>query len=775
MLAPVSEGVRGAMSDAGARPGRAQLWLVGGFHLAAEGGATVDVPSRRGRALIAYLHLAPGQAAQRERLGGVLWSDRSEAQARASLRQCLFELKAALSPADLDLLDVGRERVALRADAVTSDVAELKRLLAADETEAAAALPGLIVGGQLLEGLELRGLFQDWLDQARAQFEDELASGVQDLLHRLEAQRRWREAHRVAEAFLRRDPLHEGVVAAAIRAEAALGNPAAAHRRFQSLKSALADGFGVAPGAAVSEAIAAVSKGPEVGATDAGSAGPVLAVLAFDNVSGNPEMDYFSDGVSDEILQTASRTLDLKVIARSSSFQFRGAAKAARHVGAQLGATHVLDGSVRRSGERVRISAQLIDCRTETTLWSDRFDRELSDAFALQDEIAQAVSTALKVAFAPGRPAEPVDALAYELYLRARNLEVAQKSAAARIALLEEAVARAPRFATAWAALCQARVAQARSGPRPKPFAELKAGVIEAAETALALDPSSGVAYASLSRLQPWGAYGERERLLRKAVEVAPEDSAALALMGAFCNHVGRVEQALGYLRRAYELDPLYPLTADIYGAVLGSADHPDGPAMYESWRRRWPEHLTFSLGPMNLAMFQEDWDWFDALLPGAMAAGGDDPALKATLAIARGIRERDPELRPRIARGLQRAIAESGAVPLHLLATASALGMVEESFAAIEQSSYAFMFQEDGMDPASVYNPGIIFDRHFCAAIMADPRFVGLCAKLGLCDYWVATEAWPDCAELLAPRYDFKAEARRHAAAPPRLSAATG
>src|SRR5258708_6362606 len=105
---------------------------------------------------------------------------------------------------------------------------------------------------------------------------------------------------------------------------------------------------------------------------------PVLAVLAFDNLSGDADMSYFSDGVSDEILDTVARSAGLKVIARSSSFQFRGADKAARHVARELAATHLLDGSVRRSGARVRIAAQLVDCADETTLWSKRFDRDLT-------------------------------------------------------------------------------------------------------------------------------------------------------------------------------------------------------------------------------------------------------------------------------------------------------------------------------------------------------------------------------------------------------------
>ena len=128
---------------------------------------------------------------------------------------------------------------------------------------------------------------------------------------------------------------------------------------------------------------------------------PILAVLAFDNLSDDADMAYFSDGISEEILQTVARGASVRVIGRSSSFQLRGVNKNARHVAAELNATHVLDGSVRRNGSRVRIFAQLIECVAQTTLWSDRFDGGRSDIFALQDEIAAAVARALNVVFAP--------------------------------------------------------------------------------------------------------------------------------------------------------------------------------------------------------------------------------------------------------------------------------------------------------------------------------------------------------------------------------------
>ena len=490
---------------------------------------------------------------------------------------------------------------------------------------------------------------------------------------------------------------------------------------------------------------------------------PTIAVLAFENYSNDPDLAYFADGVSEEILQTVARTTDLKVIGRASSFQFRGAAKAAKHVAAQLGATHLLDGSVRRSGARVRITAQLVDCASGTSVWSDRFDRDLSDVFALQDEIAAAVAAALKAAFTPTPAIIAIDPKAYDLYLRARSL-AADLDTRARAELLEQAVALAPDFAAAWAALCHARATQAYFGPwTTTPRAQLRQGAQAAADKALALNPAAGLAYASLSRLEPLGAYARREALLRQAEAAAPDDPETLTSVGAFYNHVGFIRQAHGYLARACELDPLYPEAANVLGAILASLDRVDEVrAHFAACRQTWPNEPIFHIGSLNRAMLTGDWPTFNALAEVARAALGDEQGLRATLRVGEALRDGDPTFRDRLAARLKSDIQATGAAPLHSLLTASAIGMTEAAFAAIEASDYSAVFRTDGQNLAGLYNPGIIFTPTYSRALMADVRFVGLCAKLGLCRYWAAADRWPDCATSPTLSYDFKSEARR-------------
>lgn len=489
---------------------------------------------------------------------------------------------------------------------------------------------------------------------------------------------------------------------------------------------------------------------------------PTIAVLAFENYSNDPELAYFSDGVSEEILQTIARTTDLKLIGRASSFQFRGAAKATKHVAAQLGATHLLDGSVRRSGARVRITAQLVDCASGTSIWSDRFDRDLSDVFALQDEIAEAVAAALKAVFTPSLVVTVIDPRAYDLYLRARSL-AADLDARARAELLEQALAIAPDFAAAWAALCHARATQAFFGPWTTSRETLRRDAQVAADKALALNPAAGLAYASLSRLEPLGAYVRREALLRQAEAAAPDDPETLTSVGAFYNHVGFIGQAHGYLARACALDPLYPEAANVLGAILASLERNDEVRAHNAvCRQRWPAEPIFHIGSLNRAMLTGDWPTFNTLAEGARAALGDAPGLRATLRVGEALRDGDPTIRERLAARLRSDLRETGAAPLHSLLTISAIGMTETAFEAIDASDYSQVFRTDGQNLAGLYNPGIIFSPTYSRALMADVRFVGLCAKLGLCRYWAEADRWPDCATWPTLTYDFKSEARR-------------
>ncbi|HEX4159241.1 MAG TPA: winged helix-turn-helix domain-containing protein [Rhizomicrobium sp.] len=302
----------------------------------------------------------------------------------------------------------------------------------------------------------------------------------------------------------------------------------------------------------------------------------VLAVLAFDNLSGEADMAYFSDGISEEILQTLARGTGLNVIGRSSSFQFRGPEKAAARIASVLKATHVLDGSVRRSGNRVRIATNLIDCRSETTLWADHFERELSDVFALQDEIASSVATALRITFAPASRHNAIDPAAdslnpeaYSAYLQGlfflnrRNNKGDMHRAAG---FFTEGVALEPNYADAHAGLALTYAILAVNGQSRESLPLAKS---EAA-TALRLAPDNFAALAASADI----AFGSWEWSAAHSAYVHllaryPNSADARHYLGIYMTALHLPERCLAEHRRAVSLDPLSALNRGNIGDSL--------------------------------------------------------------------------------------------------------------------------------------------------------------------------------------------------------------
>ena len=496
----------------------------------------------------------------------------------------------------------------------------------------------------------------------------------------------------------------------------------------------------------------------------AAPAGLLLAVLAFDNLSGDPEVDFFSDGVSEEIQQTVAKGSDLKVVARSSSFQFRGADKAVRKVASELRATHLLDGSVRRSGSRVRISAQLVECAGEVTLWSNRFDGDLSDVFSLQERIAEAVAEALKTTLARRAQPELMDPVVYELLLKARGIiseagGLYDDVATAATPLLEQVVQALPDHAPAWELLARSRAWTLRSGIRTTSYEEGYAGVIEAAEAALRLDPRSGGAYGALAMLEPWGAYGARERLLKQALSAAPNDPVALTDMSNFCWGVGRFRDALRLAEQACELNPMMPAARLVVAQMRTYVgDYEAADRMYRELHQRWPRNSAILIAVLNFSASLNFWATYNELADAAKTFEGWEAAhLRATLRFGNALSSDDPAPRRELLDRFSAQLAKTGTLPLNYLEGLSSLGFTDEAFALAERASFDHMFDPDGPVPSG-YFPGAILGRW--SALNKTPRFVDLCHRLGLCAYWTQSDRWPDCTDW-AP-FDFKAEVRR-------------
>ena len=311
--------------------------------------------------------------------------------------------------------------------------------------------------------------------------------------------------------------------------------------------------------------------------------GPVdarsIAVLPFANLSPDPENAYLADGMAEEILNVLARVEGLKVASRTSSFSLRDQRLGSREIGRQLGVAHVLDGSVRRQGEQLRITAQLVSAATDQQLWSGTFDRQLTDIFTLQEEIAQAITDALADTLGVRKievRQATADLQAYELYLRGRQL-FAQRGAnlAAARELLEQAVARDPRFAEAWATLAGALyVTPSYSSELSGEEAVVRARA--AADRALALLPGQPDALAVSGRIA--AERGDRvaaAELIERALQADPNNANTWTWRGLLLIETGHISTAREAFEHAMRLDPLSGIHVGWLGTTeLFGEDH---------------------------------------------------------------------------------------------------------------------------------------------------------------------------------------------------------
>lgn len=290
---------------------------------------------------------------------------------------------------------------------------------------------------------------------------------------------------------------------------------------------------------------------------------PSIAVLPFADMSPAKDQEYFADGLAEELLNKLAKIPKLKVVARTSSFQFKGKNEDLRVIGEKLNVVTILEGSVRKEGDRVRVTAQLIKVSDGFHLWSESYDREMTDILAVQDEIARSVAGALKVTLlgqqaAPGsKPAGNVEA--YNAYLQGRYFyEQGGKEGWARAASsYEEALRLDPEYAPAWAGLAETRDSQAGQGSMPMVEGYRQARM--AAERALALDPNLADAHAALGLVQrnwDWDWPGA-EASFGRALALEPENAKVLMRATDLNRTLGRFEESLMLGRRAVEIDPL--------------------------------------------------------------------------------------------------------------------------------------------------------------------------------------------------------------------------
>jgi len=599
--------------------------LLGGFEIRADGAAR-DLPGAKDRALLAVLALTPGAAHSRDKLAGLLWSDRGDVHARDSLKHALGRLRSALGR-EGDPLVADRQSVRLDPAALTVDVALFERLLAEgtpDAVEAAIAL----YRGDLLDGIGIRDpAFEEWLRAERQRLRGRAEEAAAGLMARSLADGTPDRSAAAARRLLELDPLREDACRALMRIHADRGEAAKALRLYDALRDGLQREFGVRPEPGTTRLREAIRQGREPedpAATGVGVPDPApplpdrpsIAVLPFQNLSGDPEQEYFADGVVEEIITALSRMRWLFVIARNSSFTYKGRAVDVKQVGRELGVRYVLEGSVRAAADRVRIMGHLIDATTGAHLWADSFEGKPEDIFALQDQVTASVVGAIapelekaEIDRARRKPTANLDAYDYFLRGMAEVHKWKREANAEALRLFGKAIELDPDFAAAWgmSARCLAQrkaigwvtdhaadVAEVRRLARRA--AELGADDAVALATAgnglafvagdtndgeallkraLALNPNLAMAWHFIGWVNVW--YGEPELALTQlahAMRLSPHDpQVAIMQAGTACAHffAGRDADAIAWARTALRTQPDLRATTCVLAASLGS------------------------------------------------------------------------------------------------------------------------------------------------------------------------------------------------------------
>jgi TolB-like protein/Flp pilus assembly protein TadD len=467
--------------------------------------------------------------------------------------------------------------------------------------------------------------------------------------------------------------------------------------------------------------------GPAASTARAAPAATSIAVLPFANESADPAQQYFSDGISEDLITALTQLPELKVIGRTSSFKLRDSREDARGIGATLGVARLLEGSVRRLGDTVRVSAELIDTTDGSTLWSERYDRPYQDLFALQDEITHAVAAALRARLLPGGAAgaqgdrPPGGSLeAYNALLQGRFLYSQRTRAAGReaIKLISKATQIDPDYAAAWSELAQALISQAAAFYGGAEARAANEQARAAADRALALAPQLAAAYVARGVLRQivdfnWSGAGAD---FHRAAALAPNDAMPKFYLGNQLAALGRMEESIELTREALAIEPLrsnwyYWLAVHLYcDRQLDASERtirraielePAGAGFYEVLtviailRGNAPAALV-------AARQEAEPSWQRIALALATQVAGDPGAARAAL---RSVIEHD---------------AETSAFQI---AQVTALaGDAQQTFAWLER---ARLNRDPGFSS--------LLSDPFIGRYRTDPRFADYCRKLGL------------------------------------------
>jgi TolB-like protein/Tfp pilus assembly protein PilF len=454
---------------------------------------------------------------------------------------------------------------------------------------------------------------------------------------------------------------------------------------------------------------------PEVGAIRS------IAVLPLENLSGDPEQEYFVDGMTEVLIADLARVRGLRVISRTSSMAYRDSGKTLPQIASELNVDAVVEGSVLRAGERVRITAQLIQASSDEHLWSDSYERDLHDVLALQGEVAQAIAGEIELQLSgpeePGEAARPVDPEALEAYLKGRHHWNKRTGADIRksIEYFEKAIALDPDWALAHSGLAQAYVLLANYDPSARPRDSMPRARA-AAERALELDDELAPAHTALAAVRQWYDWGWEgaEAEFQRALELDPSYATAHAWYGFLA--ITKKKDAIKHIQRARELDPLSMIIGTQMGMGLLYAREYD--RSIETLRETLELDPRFALAQVILAQAYAAKGMNEEAVEVAerLARTDPEPQRMVTLALAyAGAGRREDAL------GILEEVRASAIYPLYVAYVYAALGDADAAFEWLEKAYERRSLQLTLIRVTPALDP-----------LRSDPRFQDLLRRIG-------------------------------------------
>ncbi len=562
------------------------LSLLGGLTVTDGSGANLPLPTRKTALVLALLALSGDKGMARETLAEWIWPDRAESQAKSSLRQALTAVRKAL-PAVLEGagLEAGQDLLRLSGGEAQTDYCRFQTL-AASRDLAKLCTAADLYAGPLLENVALTEALEGPVGAERERLQH-LALVLVEALSRIRGEAAATASEALANRLLVADPAAEAAHRALIRLRLAEGQTNAARRQLERCTAAVQEAFGTAPEAQTLTLLesddpatgdtqpAAVSTLPPkpLNASAADRHGqPSVVVMPFDDLGGG-QRDFFADGVVEEITSALSRIREFFVIARQSAFTYKGRFVDVREVGRDLGVRYAVEGTVRRGGERVRITVQLVETESGRQLWSERYEDNRSELFELQDRIASQVAGAIDPSIRASeieraRRTPPENLQAYDLVLQALPHFWAHRKEDNRKALelFDAALQRDPDYgvARAFKAWCHAQQASYLWSANPrKDQEEAIAAADRAAQqvhdhaTALA---AIGAAYSMTTTDQALA-----ESFVDRSLALDPNNAWAWLRKGWLRVLFSQLDGALESFERVLALSPLDPFTFNVY------------------------------------------------------------------------------------------------------------------------------------------------------------------------------------------------------------------